>query len=77
MSELEEAVIEYLKEMDNDVAPDYTMRRILRDRLKTVVGYAVSEPDRRPHSRACKFRAHPHGRACSPNCPTCHGKDEK
>lgn len=26
-----------------------------------------------PHSRACGYIAHPHGRMCSTNCPTCHG----
>ena len=31
--------------------------------------------DSRPHSRACGWRAHPHGSACHPNCPTCHGTD--
>ena len=30
-------------------------------------------PDPSPHSRACGWRAHPHGPECSPNCPTCHG----
>lgn len=28
-------------------------------------------PDRRPHSRACGWRDHPHGDACAPDCPTC------
>jgi hypothetical protein len=28
----------------------------------------------RPHSRACGFRAHPHGPECHPNCPTCGGQ---
>lgn len=32
--------------------------------------------DRRPHSRACKAPYHPHGSACSSNCPTCGGKPE-
>lgn len=26
-----------------------------------------------PHSRACGFKAHNHGIACSHNCPTCAG----
>lgn len=26
-----------------------------------------------PHSRACGAWAHPHGRDCHPNCPTCGG----
>ena len=30
-------------------------------------------PDPSPHSRACGWRAHPHGPECSTNCPTCHG----
>lgn len=30
--------------------------------------------DRRPHSRACGWRDHEHGPACSTNCPTCAGK---
>jgi len=30
--------------------------------------------DTRPHSRACGVTTHPHGSACSDNCPTCHGK---
>ena len=30
-------------------------------------------PDPNPHSRACGWRAHPHGPECSTNCPTCHG----
>lgn len=33
------------------------------------------EKDVRPHSRACGFRKHDHGKDCSTNCPTCHGKD--
>lgn len=33
-----------------------------------------SEPEVLPHSRACGFRPHEHGDACSTNCPTCHGK---
>lgn len=33
--------------------------------------------DTRPHSRACGWRGHPHGSACSTNCPTCHGVDER
>lgn len=28
-----------------------------------------------PHSRACGWRNHDHGTACSTNCPTCHGLD--
>lgn len=32
------------------------------------------EIDRRPHSRACGWRQHPHGSACSVNCPTCGGQ---
>lgn len=32
--------------------------------------------DKRPHSRACVFMAHPHGNTCSDNCPTCHGKEK-
>ena len=28
-----------------------------------------------PHSRACGPRRHEHGRDCSWNCPTCHGKE--
>lgn len=31
--------------------------------------------DKRPHSRACGWRQHEHGRSCSTNCPTCHGVD--
>lgn len=27
-----------------------------------------------PHSRACGIGVHTHGRACHPNCVTCHGK---
>ena len=27
-----------------------------------------------PHSRACGFRNHEHGLACSTNCPSCQGK---
>jgi len=27
-----------------------------------------------PHSRACGVKKHEHGRECSDNCPTCHGK---
>lgn len=34
------------------------------------------QKDTRPHSRACGFMAHAHGNACSPNCPTCHGKEQ-
>jgi hypothetical protein len=34
------------------------------------------DEDRRPHSRACGAWKHPHGTACSTNCPTCHGKPE-
>lgn len=30
-------------------------------------------PDRRPHSRACGIRRHPHGPECHSNCPTCGG----
>lgn len=30
--------------------------------------------DTRPHSRACGWKAHTHGPACSTNCPTCHGQ---
>lgn len=29
-----------------------------------------------PHSRACGFVPHPHGRACSHDCPTCGEKAE-
>lgn len=29
--------------------------------------------DRRPHSRACGIRIHPHGVECSSDCPTCRG----
>ena len=29
----------------------------------------------RPHSRACGWMRHDHGRECSYNCPTCHGAD--
>lgn len=32
------------------------------------------EPQEGPHSRACGFRNHEHGTACSTNCPTCHGQ---
>lgn len=28
-----------------------------------------------PHSRACDWTPHPHGAACSSNCPTCGGTD--
>lgn len=35
-----------------------------------------AQVDRRPHSRACGGRAHPHGADCHSNCPTCHGADE-
>lgn len=31
---LYDSVVEYLQEMDNDIAPDYTMRRILRDNMR-------------------------------------------
>lgn len=31
--------------------------------------------DRRPHSRACGWRPHPHGTECHTNCPTCGGRD--
>lgn len=31
--------------------------------------------DQRPHSRACGWRAHPHGSACHANCPTCGGRE--
>jgi hypothetical protein len=34
----------------------------------------VWQEDRRPHSRACGFRVHPHGNACHSNCPTCGGQ---
>lgn len=34
---LRDAVLEYLSEIDNP-APDATMRRILRDRLRVLVG---------------------------------------
>lgn len=38
-------------------------------------GPAVTAPaDDRPHSRACGWRAHPHGVDCSPDCPTCGGR---
>ena len=33
-------------------------------------------PDPSPHSRACGWRAHPHGPECSTNCPTC-GSDKR
>lgn len=33
-----------------------------------------TDPDRRPHSRACGIHPHPHGYSCHPNCPTCGGK---
>ena len=36
----------------------------------------ISTRDMRPHSRACGYRYHEHGSACSTNCPTCHGEDE-
>ena len=35
--------------------------------------YVAGGPDQRPHSRACGMISHPHGAACHPNCPTCHG----
>jgi hypothetical protein len=35
------------------------------------------QKDTRPHSRACGWQAHPHGSACSSNCPTCHGKEHQ
>jgi len=31
-------------------------------------------PEPGPHSRACGWRPHDHGSACSTNCPTCHGR---
>lgn len=37
-------------------------------------GYAITAPeDRRPHSRACGWKNHPHGRECASDCPTCRG----
>jgi hypothetical protein len=32
-------------------------------------------PDGRPHSRACGISCRGHGSACSPDCPTCQGRD--
>jgi hypothetical protein len=37
--------------------------------------YASGELDTRPHARACGIRRHPHGSACSADCPTCGGAD--
>lgn len=39
-------------------------------------GRPVAPRDRRPHSRACGWKSHPHGTQCSDNCPTCHGTEE-
>lgn len=33
--------------------------------------------DKRPHSRACGIRLHPHGRLCARDCPTCGGTLEE
>jgi hypothetical protein len=35
----------------------------------------LTEPDQRPHSRACGYLDHSHGTACSSNCPTCYETD--
>lgn len=39
--------------------------------------FALKQMDRRPHSRACGLVNHPHGKSCSHDCPTCHGRDEE
>jgi len=33
--------------------------------------------DERAHSRACGIVPHGHGQRCHPNCPTCHGIEER
>lgn len=37
LAELREAVTEYLNEHDNKLAPDPTMRQILRERMRALV----------------------------------------
>lgn len=37
LAELRQGVQEYLDEMDNTLAPDFTMRQILRKRLRDLV----------------------------------------
>ena len=58
--------------------PDYsTMTSDQFDTDEYTVGDAtvLATPAReRPHSRACGATKHPHGTACSTNCPTCHGR---
>lgn len=42
---------------------------------RAILDSASSWPvlDRRPHSRACGIRQHPHGPQCARDCPTCVG----
>lgn len=32
----------------------------------------LESKDPRPHSRACGFKSHPHGKGCAKDCPTCY-----
>lgn len=34
---------------------------------------SIYDKNESSHSRACQMKTHPHGKACHPNCPTCHG----
>ena len=56
--------------------------RIFVERVREALIEIIKESDtlrmpeleqQEPHSRACGYRAHPHGPECHSNCPTCGG----
>jgi hypothetical protein len=48
---------------------------VVYQRIVITGPWVAQGPQEAPHSRACGPKKHKHGRDCSENCPSCHGKE--